>query len=113
MARLFAEENFPLPVVAELRRFGHDVLTIQEAGLANQQIADEAVLAHATAENRAVLTLNRKHFVRLHGAGKRHAGIVACTFDREFSRQATRIDQVLRSASELGGQLFRVNRPSG
>ena len=28
MARLYANENFPLPVVGELRRLGHDVLTI-------------------------------------------------------------------------------------
>lgn len=26
MARLYADENFPLPVVEELRRLGHDVL---------------------------------------------------------------------------------------
>ncbi|TEU18005.1 MAG: hypothetical protein E3J21_06900 [Anaerolineales bacterium] len=27
MARLYANENLPLPVVGELRRLGHDVLT--------------------------------------------------------------------------------------
>ena len=32
MARLYADENFPLPVVEELRQLGHDVLTIQESG---------------------------------------------------------------------------------
>ena len=32
MARLYANENFPLPVVEELRHLGHDVLTMQEAG---------------------------------------------------------------------------------
>ena len=30
MARLYSNENFPLPVVQKLRVFGHDVLTIQE-----------------------------------------------------------------------------------
>jgi uncharacterized protein DUF5615 len=34
MARLYADENFPLPVVEELRRLGHDVLTIYETGQA-------------------------------------------------------------------------------
>jgi Domain of unknown function (DUF5615) len=29
---LYADENFPLPVVQELRRLGHDVLTAQEDG---------------------------------------------------------------------------------
>jgi len=32
MARLYANENFPLPVVEALRRLGHDVLTIQHKG---------------------------------------------------------------------------------
>jgi hypothetical protein len=31
MARLYANENFPHPVVDVLRRLGHDVVTIQEA----------------------------------------------------------------------------------
>lgn len=112
MARLLADENFPLPLVLELRLLGHDVLTMYEAALANQQMADEAVLAFATSLNRAVLTLNRKHFVRLHNTGTRHTGIVACTFDPNFVRQAGRVDDVIRSAAELEGQLLRVNRPA-
>ncbi len=32
MAALYADENFDYPVVLELRRLGHDVLTAQEAG---------------------------------------------------------------------------------
>jgi hypothetical protein len=35
MARFYSDENFPLPVVEELRKLGHDVLTIHEAGQAN------------------------------------------------------------------------------
>lgn len=66
MARLYSNENFPLPVVEELRRLGHDVLTIQETGQVGQAMSDEAVLAFARAEGRALLTLNRKHFIRLH-----------------------------------------------
>jgi len=30
MAKFYANENFPLPVVEELRRLGHDVLTTYE-----------------------------------------------------------------------------------
>lgn len=112
MARLLADENFPFPVVLQLRRLGHDVLTMHEAGLANQCMADDAVLLFASSENRAVLTLNRKHFVRLHGMPARHAGIVACTFDPEFVRQAGRINEALESLANLEGRLLRVNRPS-
>jgi len=36
VARFYANENFPLPVVEELRRLGHDVLTIQETGHPDQ-----------------------------------------------------------------------------
>jgi predicted nuclease of predicted toxin-antitoxin system len=58
MARLYADENFPLPVVEELRKTGHDVLTIQEDGKANQRYPDEDVLSAASANNRALLTVN-------------------------------------------------------
>jgi len=73
MARLYANENFPLPVVEELRRLEHDVLTIQEAGKAEQSVPDEEVLAFASIQGRAVLTLNRKHFIRLHRVQPKHA----------------------------------------
>ena len=66
MARLYSNENFPLPVVLELRRLGHDVMTVQEAGKANQEIPDDEVLAFASVEGHAVLTINRRDFIRLH-----------------------------------------------
>jgi hypothetical protein len=52
MARLYADEDFPLPVVAELRRLGHDVRTVQEAGRAGQRIADDVVFADAVTAGR-------------------------------------------------------------
>lgn len=81
MARLYANENFPLPVVAELRRLGHDVTTSFETGNAGQAVPDADVLAFAVAERRVLLTLNRRHFIRLHQETAEHAGIVVCTFD--------------------------------
>jgi len=59
MARLYSNENFPLPVVEELRRLGHAVLTTHEAGEAGKAVPDEQVLALAIAESRALVTLNR------------------------------------------------------
>lgn len=112
MARLFSNENFPLPVVEELRQLGHDVLTSLEAGQSNQSIPDDAVLAFAVTANRALLTLNRKHFVRLHRASQDHNGIIACTFDADFPALARRIDALLREEGSLAGQLIRVNRPA-
>jgi hypothetical protein len=112
MARLYANENFPLPVVTELRRLGHDVLTVAETGKAEQRWPDDAVLAFAHGEGRTLLTLNRKHFIRLHAQGALHAGIVACTVDPDFVGQAQRIHAVLGANNDLTGQLLRINRPN-
>ncbi|MCZ7571564.1 MAG: DUF5615 family PIN-like protein [Ardenticatenaceae bacterium] len=111
MARLLSDENFPLPVVEELRRLGHDVLTIQEAGRASQRSPDRAVLEFASADGRAVLTINRKHFVRLHASVEDHAGIIVCTVDVDFVGQAGRIHEAMNAYDNLSGTLIRINRP--
>ena len=111
MARLYTNENFPLPVAEELRHLGHDVLTVQEAGNAGQAIPDESVLALASSEGRAVVTINRKHFIRLHLSNPRHAGVIVCTYDPDFVRQAHRIHSAIEEQDGLEGQLLRVNRP--
>lgn len=100
----------------ELRRLGHDVLTTHEAGRSDQSIPDDEVLQFAHAENRLVLTLNRKHFIRLHREGHTHSGIIVCTYDPDFSGQAARIHETLQTAAAvyaaLEGILLRVNRPT-
>ena len=85
MARLYADEQFPRQVSELLMAMGHDVLTVQAAGNANLGIPDEAVLAFVISDNRAVLTLNRQDFIRLHRANSEHAGIVVST-NEERSR---------------------------
>ncbi len=112
MALLYANENFPLAVVQQLRTLGHDVVTIQERGRGNDRVTDDAMLRLASSEGRAVLTLNRRDFIRLHNEKIDHNGIIACTVDPDFAGQARRIDQSIRATSELRGRLLRVNRPS-
>lgn len=112
MARLYANENFPLPVVEALRRAGHDVVTVAETGKAEQAWPDEDVLEFAFQDDRALLTLNRKHFLRLHGERPDHAGMVVCTFDPDFDRHAKRIHEAIATEADLRGQLIRVNRPA-
>jgi predicted nuclease of predicted toxin-antitoxin system len=112
MARLYTNENFPMPVAEELRRLGHDVLTLQETGKAGLSVPDNDVLSVAIAEDRVIVTLNRKHFVRLHHAQPNHAGIIVCTFDPDFVDQAHRIHVAIESQTQLSGQLIRVNRPA-
>ncbi|WP_295621453.1 DUF5615 family PIN-like protein [Chamaesiphon sp. GL140_3_metabinner_50] len=81
MARLYMDEQFPKVVSQLLREMGHDVLTVQEAGKGNLGIPDEDVLSFAIGEDRAVVTLNRDNFVRLHRADAQHCGIIVCTND--------------------------------
>jgi len=111
MARLYTDENFPLQGAEELRRLGHDVVTVQEEGRALQAVPDHEVLASAVAQARALVTLNRRHFLRLHQETQDHAGIVVCTFDPDFVGQAVRIHSALQEHEPLAGKLIRVNRP--
>ena len=110
MARLYSNENFPLGVVLALRHLGHDVLTSFDAGQANQSIPDHEVLAFAVAQNRALLTLNRRDFILLHLESSSHSGIIVCTQDPDVAGQAERIHKEVTKLESLDGILVRVNR---
>ncbi|GAP99694.1 DUF5615 family PIN-like protein [Leptolyngbya sp. NIES-2104] len=112
MARLYADEQFPFLTSEHLRQLGHDVLTVQEAGKANQGIPDDQVLAFATEQSRAILTLNRRDFIRLHNQDSNHAGMIACTDDGNKIRLAERINAAIQAEETLNGKLIRVVRPS-
>ncbi len=112
MARLYADEQFPRIVVELLRDLGHDVLTVKEARNANLGIPDEDVRAFAVTNERAVLTLNRIDFIRLHASQPNHAGIIVCKDDQQDrQRMATRISDAISNVETLRGTLVRVNRP--
>ena len=111
MALLYADENLPQQVVQALRALGHDVLTALDAGNANQSLPDEQVLAFATRHQRAVLTLNRREFIRLHTRQPDHAGIIVCTQDADAGGQVARIHAAIAGLESLQGCLIRVNRP--
>ena len=111
MARLYADENFPFPAVEELRRLGHDVLTSHEGGQAGQAVPDEEVLAFVVTETRILITLNCKHFVRLHQVQAGHEGIIVCTFDPDFRALAQRVHAALMAQPQMAGRLVRINRP--
>jgi len=112
VARLYSNENFPIPVVNLLRILGHDVVTMQERGHAGEALPDLEVLKMAASENRAVLTLNRRDFIRLHKQNPNHAGIIVCTVDHDFKRQADQIDQKISGMPSLRGKLVRINKPA-
>ena len=112
MADCYANENFPLPAVEALRRLGHNLLTTYESGQAGQAIPDEEVLAFASSESRIVLTLNRRHFIRLHQTAPDHSGMIVCTYDPDFEALANRIHVELETHSDWHGRLIRINRPA-
>ena len=106
MARLYANENFPLQVVEALRRLGQDVLTVREAGQDDQRIEDAAVLAFAVAAERALLTINRRNFVRLHRQRPEHRGVIACTENPGVEGQVQRIHKAVSQHPTLDGLLI-------
>lgn len=115
MARLYANENFPVEVAGHLRELGHDVLTTHDAGKSNQGIEDDAVLRFAIEDDRSVITINRRDFIRLHRAVPTHRGIIVCTENRDYPAFAKRIDDAIRQAGDLSDRLIRIvrgDRPS-
>ena len=110
MARLYANENFPVDVVQRLRVLGHDVLTTHDIGKSNQGVEDDAVLRFAVEQKRCIITINRKDFMRLHRSFPDHAGMIVCTENRDFEVFANRIDEAIRLAGDLTGKLVRVVR---
>jgi Domain of unknown function (DUF5615) len=113
MARIYANENFYRQSVVKLRELGHDVLTSFEAGRANQKIPDEEVLGFAIEEKRCMLTLNRRHFGKLHLLDANHFGIISCTEDSDFEDLANRInDAIVAEKEDLVGKLIKIYRPN-
>ena len=105
---LYADEDFPLPAVEELRRLGHGVLTAQEDG--RSSTADLNILARAHELGRVILTYNRRHYERLHRQGTAHSGILSATQDSNHHALASRIQRTLAGVSP-GRWCLRVNRP--
>jgi hypothetical protein len=104
---LYADENIKYAAVERLRTLGHDVLTVQEAS--QQGAKDDQVLAYATAAKRAVLTFNRRHFIRLHARTPHHTGIIVCTDDDAIAL-ADRIHLALLACPSLDNQLILIVR---
>ena len=86
VALLYADEHFSEPAVAQLRRLGHNIVTIQEDGHAGLKWPDAELLRRATELGRAVLTLNRRDFIRAARENPNHAGVIACTQNLDFKQ---------------------------
>ena len=64
----------------------------------------------AISQERTILTLNRKHCIKLHKANPNHEGIIVCTFDPDFKGQAKRIHDAIHLENKLDRKLIKINR---
>jgi len=112
--RLFVDEDtVAKALVGQLRKAGHDVLTVHEAVLTSEP--DDRVLEHAMRENRIVLTRNCEEFRALHAAHPKPPGICAIYQDRDPSKNMTyaaivrALANLEASGLELAGQFVVLN----
>ena len=101
--RLLLDEHFSPQVAVQLRLKGHDVVAARAAPELHG-LADDALLAHATAQRRALVTENVADFAELHGAaivtGRRHYGLIF-TSPRRFPRTTGAMGRLVRSLDTL------------
>jgi predicted nuclease of predicted toxin-antitoxin system len=67
---------------------GHDVVTVNEAGLTGS--SDAVVLAYAKQDQRVLLTHNCDDFEVFHEANPSHSGILAIYKDSDYSKDMNR-----------------------
>jgi hypothetical protein len=86
--RLFTDEMISPRLAEALCLRGYDAESCEVAGRSRQQISDEAQLAYATQEGRAILTFNTTDFYRIDSDWKArnrtHHGIIVSSEIREF-----------------------------
>ena len=89
-ARLYLDEDVSPELARVLRSEGHDVVSSHETG--GLGLTDEQQLARATDEDRALLSFNYRHFIRIgrewYDAERRHAGIIVSY--RQYRRRELR-----------------------
>ena len=109
MAKLYADEDFSLPVVDGLpprSRCRHGPAS--RPGEQGRQRSGRAGLRRRGGTG--ILTFNRRHFIRLHRTHPVHDGIIVCTRDGDTAALAGRIHQAVLAAPQPAGRLLRVNR---
>ena len=107
----YTNENFLQRTVEALCRLGHEVMTSHDAGNSNIAMPDDEVVKYATRLGLAVITLNRKDFIRLHARNSGHSGIVVCTADTDYEGLAQRIHEGVGREDNVEGKLIRITRP--
>jgi predicted nuclease of predicted toxin-antitoxin system len=93
-------------LVEMLRSQGHDVLTVNEAGISG--LPDVVVMETARTQQRVVLTRNCNDFLELHEANPEHSGILAIYQNNDFTKSmsyAAIVKAMLRSSRYANANL--------
>ena len=83
-ARLYSNENLPLPVVGALQERGHNVLTTRHAGKSNEGIPDDEVLRFCCRKQTSGHHAQPAGLHPPHRLSPNHKGIIVCTNNADF-----------------------------
>ncbi len=95
---LIDEDSQAKPLVNLLRKAGHDVITVNEAGLSGK--IDSLVFDYARGSNRVLLTHNCDDFKALHQENPNHPGILAIYQNDDRSKKMSR-QAIVKALSNL------------
>ncbi len=111
--RLHLNEHLSWHLAAQLRKYKFDVTSTIELGMAEED--DDEQLAFAVSQQRAIVSINHKHFAPLHeryiAEGKEHWGIILST-EESIPVLRRRLLSLLNSVSaeELKNQIRWLNK---
>ena len=100
--RLLLDENVSPAIVRSLAKAGHDVYHARDRGLTGQP--DQVIWRRAIDENRVLVTINARHFVRLAEREELHGGLM--TFP-SGSAPPEQLALIVRAIERLGADLAR------
>ncbi len=95
---LIDEDSQAKHLVNLLQSAGHDVITVNQAGLMSKP--DSVVLDYAKQEERVLLTRNCDDFQTLHGANANHPGILAVYQHSDSSKSMSYLS-IVKSIANL------------
>jgi hypothetical protein len=110
MSPLLLDEMFSGIIAEQLRAKGHDVLAVV-ADPALVGLADDQILAHATAARRALVTANIKDFIpldaRYRAASQAHSGLILVSA-KAFPQDRTFTAAIISALSALLDQPSQI-----
>lgn len=110
---LIDEDTQDARLVVRLRTEGHDVVTVNEAGLRGQP--DSVVLAQAARDQRVLMTMNCRDFLELHEASNAHSGMIGIYPGRDprknmtFAEITAALANLTASGWDFSGQFVVLN----